>query len=135
MNLAAVMDQLGAALESIPSLRVFPYTADSITPPAALVGWPDSITYDETYGRGSDSMTLPVWVAVGRADARSSRDVLAAYLDGAGPSSVKAALDGGTYTACDSVRVASARIEPISIASTPYLAAVLDVEITGQGRA
>lgn len=54
MNLAAVMDELGAALGTIPGLRVFPYWADRITPPAAVVGWPDPLTYDATMRRGSD---------------------------------------------------------------------------------
>ena len=126
---------MGEALQTIEGLRVFPYTAEAITPPAAVVGWPDPIDYDQTLRRGMDVMTFPVWVAVGAVDARSSRDLLAAYLDGSGASSIKAALDGRRpkYTACDSVRVNSARIEPISIAGTPYLAAVFDVAVTGSG--
>jgi hypothetical protein len=129
------MDELGEALSGISGLRVFPYTADRVVPPAAIVGWPDEIRFDGTMLRGMDSMTFPVWVVVGTADARSARDTLAAYLDGAGASSVKAAIDGGTYTACHSARVSSARIEPISIAGINYLAAVLDVEVTGRGGA
>lgn len=135
MLLSDVMDQLGAALGSIDELRVFPYWVEQVTPPAAIVGWPDPITYDASFRRGADSFTLPVWIVVGRVDARSARDTLAAYLDGAGASSVKAALDGGTYTACDSVRVATARVEPVTIAGIDYLAAVLDVEVFGTGGA
>jgi hypothetical protein len=82
-----------------------------------------------------DRQTVPVWVVVGKADARSARDTLAAYLDGAGARSVKAALDGGTYTTCDTVRVAKATVEAVSIGGTDYLAAILEVEITGQGGA
>jgi hypothetical protein len=69
----------------------------------------------------------------GDVDARSARDILAAYLDGSGSSSVKAAIDGGTYAACDSARVTEARIEPVSIAGIPYLAAVVDVAVYGTG--
>lgn len=135
MRLAGVMDEIGAALAVIDGLRVFPYSADRITPPAGIVGWPDSIDYDMTFGRGSDSMVLPVWVVVGKVDARSTRDTLAAYLDGSGPSSVKAAIDGGTYTACDSVTVTGAPhgVESVSIAGIDYLAAVFNVEVTGKG--
>lgn len=135
MNLASVMDELAEALSVIDGLRPFPYWASRVTPPAAIVGWPDPINYDSTMARGSDEFTLPVWIVVGQTDARSARDALAAYLDGSGTSSVKAALDGGTYTACDSVRVATARVESIAIAGIDYLAAVLDVEITGRGGA
>lgn len=135
MNLGAVMDELGDALAGIDGLRVFPYWAELVTPPAAIVGWPDPITFDGTMARGMDQMVFPVWVIVGNVDARSSRDTLASFLNGSGPSSVKARLDGGLYAACDSVRVAQARIESISIASIEYLAAHLDVEVTGRGAA
>jgi hypothetical protein len=133
MNIAAVMDELGDALGAIDGLRVFPYSAPAISPPAAIVGWPEPITYDSTMARGMDELSLPVWVLVGKVDARTSRDALAAYLDGSGGSSVKAAIDGGTYTACDSVRVTSATVEAITSGGVEYLGAVLQVEITGQG--
>ena len=132
MRADRVMDELGAALERIDDLRVYPYVPDRVVPPAAVVGWPE-VTYDATMRRGSDTYALTVWVLVGKADARSARDALAPYLDGAGTSSVKAAIRAGTYAACDSVRVASARVEPISIADIPYLAAIFDVEVTGTG--
>jgi hypothetical protein len=135
MLLSDVMDQLGTALETIDGLRVFPYNADRVTPPAAIVQWPDEIEYSATMRRGMDRMTLPVMVVVGRADARATRDVLAAYLDGSGASSIVAALEGGTYTACDSVKVAGVPkgVEAVSIASVDYLAAEFVVEITGTG--
>jgi hypothetical protein len=50
MRVAQVMDELGTALESIDGLRVFPYSADRVVPPAGIVGWPDQITYDATMG-------------------------------------------------------------------------------------
>lgn len=133
MNVASLMDELGAALETVDGLRVFPYSADKVSPPAAIVGWPDPLTYDATMARGADQLTLPVYVMVGRLDARTSRDRLALYLDGAGESSIKAAIDGGTYTACDSARVASANVEALASGGVEYLGAVFDVEITGSG--
>lgn len=135
MNIANVMDELGASLATIDGLRVFPYWADRITPPAAIVGWPDPVTYDATMARGADSLTLPLYVVVGRVDARTSRNLLAVYLDGSGAKSVKAALDGGTYTACDSVTVKSATVDEVTIAAVDYLAAVFSVDIFGTGGA
>jgi hypothetical protein len=84
-----------------------------------------------------DEMRFPVWVAVGNTDARTARDALSPYLDGSGVSSVKAAIDRGTYSACDSARVVSVPngAKPISIAGTDYLAAIFDVEVTGKGGA
>lgn len=135
MNVADVMDELGGALEAIDGLRVFPYWADRITPPAAIVGWPDPIDYDMTMMRGGDDLTVPVYVVVGKVDARTSRNLLAVYLDGSGDKSVKAALDGGTYTTCDSVTVKSATVDQLSIAAVDYLGAVFSVDIFGKGGA
>jgi len=133
VNIADLMDELGEKLGDIEGLRVFPYSADSFTPPAACVGWPDPLTYDGAMARGMDSLTLPVWVVVGKFDARTARDALAAYLDGSGDRSVKAALESGPYLACDSVRVATATVDVVVSGAVEYLGAVLQVEITGQG--
>ncbi len=136
MNLANVMDEIGTALETIPHLRVFPYNADRVTPPAVIVDWPEEISYDATFGRGADQQTLKLIVAVARMDARSTRDRLAQYLDGSGAHSVKAAVDSSDtviYTACDAVRVAKAQVAIVTIGGVDYLGATFDVEITGQG--
>lgn len=135
MNLADVMDEIGTALEGIDGLRVFPYWADRITPPAAIVAWPDPVTYDATMGRGADQMTLPLFVLVGRFDARSTRDRLAVYLDGSGDSSVKAVLEAHTWTSCDSVRVASATVDSYTVAAVDYLGAEFSLDIFGTGGA
>lgn len=129
------MDDLGAALDTIEGLQVFPYWANRITPPAAVVGWPEPLTYDATYRRGTDSLTIPVSVLVGRVDARSSRDLLARYLDGAGPYSVKAVIDGHAGTAYSTAVVRSATVEAVTVASVEYLAATFEVDITGAGTA
>jgi hypothetical protein len=135
VNLANVMDEVGAALSTMDNLNVYPYNADSVVPPAVVIGWPDQIEYDQTYGRGSDKITLPMWVVVGRQDQRTSRDRLAVYLDGAGDKSIKALVDGGTYTACDTVRVATASPVALTLGGVDYLAAAFDIEIMGEGTA
>jgi len=133
MNVSDIYDELATALGGISGLRVFPYWADRITPPSAVVGWPDTIAYDKSFGRGSDALELSVYVLVGKVDARSSQTALAAYLDGSGSASVKAALDGGTYTACDSVTVTQARVEVMAVAAVDYLTAIFTVSIYGSG--
>jgi hypothetical protein len=133
MNLADVMDELGTALETIDGLRVFPYFADRIVPPAAVLAWPDPITYDETMGRGSDRETMHLFVMVGRFDARTTRDRLAQYLDGSGDTSIKAKVEGGTYTAFDSVRVAEVSVDSYTSAGVELLGADFTLDIIGQG--
>lgn len=135
MNIATVMDELGTALQTIAGLRVHPYTASKINPPAGIVSWPEPLNYDATMARGADRITLPVWVVVGKVDARTSRDLLAVYLDGSDSKSVKAALEGATYTAFDSARVTQATVESVTIAGIDYLAANFQVDIIGAGGA
>lgn len=129
------MDELAAALATIDGLNTYAYTVQRVTPPAAIVTWPEEINFDATYGRGSDSFTLPVFVLVGKVDARSSRDALAEYLAGSGPRSVKAVIDGYAYIELDSARVASATVESVTVADVEYLAAIFQIEIFGKGGA
>lgn len=133
MILSDVMDEVGEALEVIDGLRAFPYWQDKISPPAVVVAWPDSYSFDQTMGRGSDQIVLPVTVIVGRADARTSRDRLAQYVAGSGAASVKAAIESHTPTSFDSARVRSVEFGAVTNASITYLAAIFDIEIFGPG--
>jgi hypothetical protein len=133
VNIADVMDELGTALDEIEGLTVFPYWADQLpVVPAATIAWPD-IDYNQTFGRGTDSFTIPIFILVGTYDAKSSRNALAAYLDGGGDHSVIAAIDAGVYTSCDVVNVASARVDSFTSAGIEYLGAEFRVEIVGDG--
>lgn len=134
MHVAGVMDALAERLASIGDLRgrTFAYPPSALVPPAAVVGWPDEIDYDLAMVRGGWSATFPVLVVVGKSDVRSARNAIAAHLDGAGPKSVRAALDGGAHTAYDAALVTKAHVEPVSIAGIEYLAAILDVAVTGR---
>lgn len=133
MNLAAVMQAVADRLDTIPLLRCFGFPPDSLSPPAAVVSYPDAIRFDQTYGRGMDRMTLPVVLVVGKVSDRSAREQLGAYCDGAGASSVKQVLESGTYTAFDTVVVSGADFDVVTIAGTDYLAATFDLDIGGKG--
>lgn len=133
MKLDDVMDEVAARLSAIEGLRVFAYPADDVKPPAAVVLYPEAITFDETYGRGMDRMTLPVLVVVGRPTDRSARDRLAQYCHGSGPASVKAALEAGDGAAFDSIRVTGIEFPTATIGGTEYMAAMFDLDIAGQG--
>lgn len=137
MNLADVMDQIGDRLDTIPDLRVFRWPPDQPpAPPAAIVTYPDTYTYDETYGRGMDRISsLPVVLLVGKVSDRTARDRIAKYVSGSGPESVKAVLESGTYSAFDMVRVVSVEFDRITFGGTgnEYLSATLSLDIAGQG--
>lgn len=136
MNLADVMAEVAEKLDIIVGLRVSPYRPDRITPPAAFPDLPERIDYDKTFRRGSDQVTLPVNVLVGKVSDRASHVAIAEYVAGSGQRSVKATLDStdtNTYTSCDSVRVASVEFAIFAIGEVAYLAATFDVDIAGSG--
>jgi hypothetical protein len=133
MDLADVMDDLGAALETIDGLRVFPYWADKITPPAAIVGFPESLDFDETMGRGLDRMDIPVIVLVARRDGRSTRGRLTRYVAGSGDESVKAAVEGYAATAYQSARVERVEFGAATVAGIEHLSATFSVDVIGPG--
>lgn len=136
MNLADVMDEVGAQLDTISGLRVFAFPPDNLTPPAAWIGYPEDYTYDETYRRGMDRITnLPVIIAVAKVSDRSARDQVGAYVNGSGASSVKAVLEAGTYTAFHTLRVTGVTFDILNRGGTDFLAALFTVDIAGQGSA
>jgi hypothetical protein len=121
------MDQLGVTLATITGLRVFDFPPDTVSAPAAVVGWPSEITYDSTMQRGADEAVFEVHVLVGRVSDRSARDALAAYLDGSGSKSVKVAIEAGTVG--DSARVRSAAVSVMTVSGMEFLAATFDVHV------
>ena len=133
MDLGNVMDDLGAAVDTISGLRVFPYWADRVEPPAAIVGFPEEFEFDSTARRGSDRGQFPLIVVVGKADARSARDTLSVYCGGAGATSVKAVVEAYAATAYDSARVQSVEFGVISIGGVEYLAATFSIDVIGRG--
>lgn len=133
MKLLDVMAEIGTQLGTIDGLRVYDYPIDRVTPPAAIIAYPDDITYDATYGRGMDRMTLPVLVVVGKANDRAARDNLVPYANSAGLRSVKQAVENGSYTALHTVRVMSATFDVVRIADIDLAAVQFDLDIVGSG--
>lgn len=133
MNVADVMNQLGDQIDTIDGLRCYRFPPDSVAVPAAVVTYPESYTYDETFGRGMDRITIPVIVMVGKVSDRKSRDQLAVYVDGSGPKSIKAVVEAGTYSAFDSARVTGVEFDIVQMAGVEYVAATVQIDIAGKG--
>lgn len=133
MDLASVMQAVADRLDTITELNCFGYPADSVTPPAVIVDYPEEYTFDETYGRGMDRMDLTAIVVVGKVSDASTRDSIGAYCNGSGTRSFKAVLESGTYTAFDELRVTGIRFGVWTIAGTDYMAAIFDLDIAGRG--
>lgn len=133
MDLLAVMSEVGDALDTINGLRVYRYPTDSAAAPAAIVSLPETVTFDETYGRGMDRMALPVVVLIGRMDAKASTRQAAEYAAGSGDRSVKAAVEGHEYESCHTVRVEMAEFDIVTIHRVEYLGVTFTIDITGPG--
>jgi hypothetical protein len=132
MDLDAVMTEIGEHLD-VTGLRLM-VVGEKPVPPAAWVSYPDSIEFDKTYGRGSDSMELQVGVVVGRtAVARATRKAIAAYCAGSGDNSVKEAIEGTPYESCDSVTVTGVEFDVVDLAGVDYMAALFSVSVVGSG--
>lgn len=132
MNIDTVMTEVAERLGTIAGLRVFDHPVDEVHPPTAIVSLPQ-ISFDQTYGRGSDRYAMPVIFVVGKVESRASRNNLAPYVAGSGPKSVKAVLEGFTPVAFDTVRVQGVEFDVMTWGSVEFLTATFLLDIMGSG--
>jgi hypothetical protein len=125
LNINSQMDNIGVALATIVGLRVFDFLPASAQPPFCFIDFPESIVYDNTKARGTDTAVFPIFIGVGKVSDRSSRDQLAEYLAGTGSKSIKAAVDFAGLR-----RVMNAEVSVITLAGVDYLGARFDTEVT-----
>jgi hypothetical protein len=134
MRLDAVMDEVAAAMEQITGLRVIPYPPEKITPPAGYVSYPESVDFDEEYGRGGDQFTgLPIVLLSSKVTTRTARDTVAAWASGDGPQSIKRALEAWRWKTCDDVTVNSCTFDTEVIGAVTYLAVMFKATVVGPG--
>lgn len=133
MNFNDVLAEIATKLEAVDGLRITPWDADSVNPPAVLFAVPERVTYDVTYA-GSFSFTLPICVLVGRADARTSRQKINEFISVPGDRSIKATVDNSntvTYTTCSTVTVSSVELDIMRVSSVDYRAAIFNTDVQG----
>lgn len=135
MNVGDLMDEIAARVRGAASLagRTYAYVPASVTAPAAIVPYPSAGEFDQAYGRGTDKITGTIVIAIGRPTDRSAKDRLTGYLDGSGPESVKALVDGENYASCDSVTVTGWQVDVAAFGDTDYLVAVFSWDAFGRG--
>lgn len=135
LNLSEVAVEIAERLALIDGLNAFHFQPGSISPPSAIVLNPNpgDLEYDRTYGRGLDRVTLPLVVFVGRADVRTSQELVRLYLDGSGAKSIKTALEAGPYASLHTIRVTVGGVDGYSLGGVEHLVALLDLDISGNG--
>lgn len=148
MQIAEVREALAIAASAVvlPSgvrkLTCTGYTPDAIAEPHFFVG-EVSIEFDKTFGRGLDEVEVTCRVLVGRQDDRAAQKVLDALLSGAGPASLKQALEaargapgeaalGGLADDFHVVRVQGYRW--YEHAGVQYVGAEIIIRVIGDGR-
>lgn len=131
MILNNVADGIANAVILIPGLRVVPYVADRIEPPALVVGYPDQM-YDIDFG-DEDTWTLPVYVFLSKVSDRSVRNDVSAYMSRSGAYSIKTAVESSRTLggACDTVAVKRARPGTAMVAGIELLSIEFTLEVIG----
>lgn len=129
MDVAAIMDEVAGRLRTIPDLanRTFAYPPDKITPPSAIVVYPEDIDYRAAGGKAR--FILPVVVLASRVNVRVARDKVLAFVNSSGPSSVIAVLESGAYATFDDFAVTKEEPDVITIAETDYLGGLFNLDI------
>ena len=106
----SIRDGLKTRLETISSLTVYDIVPDFLDPPAVIIAQFNTLNFDSTMQRGSDTYEIPVILYIQKVDAQSAQDSLDAFLASSGSDSIKAAIEGDITLggAAMSVRVVSA---------------------------
>jgi len=136
MDVTAVAKEIASKVDAIAGLTAFAYPVDKLPLPGAVVAMPDDVMYDQTYDRGSDAMTFPLFVFVQRTNEKAAAEALGAFLSGSGTKSIKAAVDNtttNTYTSCDTVTVTRAVTGAYTYNGVDVYGAELTVEVSGAG--
>jgi hypothetical protein len=136
VDLYAVMTEIATQIDSITTLRAYGWQQGTVQPPAALVGYPDSVDYAGTYGRYQTRVPdLPVLVLVGKASDRIAAKRLGEFLAETGAKSIPAKImaRAGSWVACDVVTVKSATFPAVQLAGVDYLAVEFHLDVVGKG--
>lgn len=128
LQLAATMQAIADTIVSEGvTTRAYAWPSGQIQPPCAIVGYPEQIDFDATFGRGSDRAVFPVWMVCGNVSDRTARDVLSGYITGA--TGIKDALDGNLGGAVQTARVTDCQVEKTTIGAVEYISARFDIEV------
>jgi hypothetical protein len=99
-TLTDIREDMALRLQEIGGLNCYPVIPDSLEPPAVVVGMPDPLTYNLTYGPTAGTYLIPVRLYVCRVDAENAQGMLDTYIAPTGTTSIKQALEAVTVTAC-----------------------------------
>ena len=135
MKPSELREGFATALRQIHGLTVSTTQTSNVQPPHAIVALPSG-SYDGTFGRGSDTLSLQVVVYITRADDPIGLELLDDYVAGHGSRSIKTVLEEPTDTGLTDAMV-RVRSYDVGTASSPdgseFLAATFEVEAIVSG--
>lgn len=129
------MDEIGDCVDQVPGLRVYRWPPGKVSTPAAVVSYPTEANYQVTYGRGVNTLSIPLVLALGKPIDRSTRDAMSVYLSGSGPAAIAALLDAWDWQSCSDVTAKGAVVDVVRIGAIDYLSALFTLDVIGQGAA
>lgn len=98
-TLTQIRQDIGTRLRrGVHHLIVYDRIPDAIEVPAAVVGMPDPMEYNLTYGPTGLIVTLPVRLFVSRFDSDEAQGLLDTFIAPTGTTSVKRAIEDSTVT-------------------------------------
>lgn len=135
MNISHVMQEVAGVLDAaLPKTQVTWFWSDKVAPPQLVIGLPESIDYDTTYGRGVDSVRgLEIIAVVGKVNTPASFNKLSEYSAGSGAASVRQIVETHSGVSYETLSVDSVEFGSVSVGGIDYLTAVFSLTITGKG--
>jgi hypothetical protein len=107
--LSTVMDAIGAAVVTTSGVdRAYTRPVEGIRSPCVVVGYPDELDFDQTFGNGVARAVFPVWVVLGLQQDESTHTALSSLATFA---VLEAVASDSTLTALGAVMVEGATIE------------------------
>lgn len=137
MTLAAVMDEIAGVLRAYGGWKTVhaqpPASVAAV--PAAIVGYPEDVTYQLTMGRNALEryQRLAVHAIVGRIPGSVATNRARVSRWATGSQSIRVALETHTWESCDTVHVGNAEIGMIDFNGVDYLQVTFFIEINGLG--
>jgi hypothetical protein len=133
MDLTALMAEVAVAGRTVPGLAVYEWEEPGRFP-AAVVGYPDRVNPNSTYGNGILLLEdLPFLLYVGKSHLRTSTKLLTDYLNDASPKGVVKALQNYAYTKADWLTVEYIDFDTHTLKGGDFLTAVFHCNLAGRG--
>lgn len=108
-TITSIRGAIATKLQAITTLNVYDAIADSVMTPAAYVGQPETVEYDQTFRATNFKLQIPVKIVAGNVQEDIAQDLLDGFVAYGGASSVPSTIHAdptlnGTVQTCRCVQ-------------------------------